>query len=303
MTGKKTFYEFVKIALQFYRIDPRGWGNTVILQASGISDTGRQRESNEDYFAMDSDLGLYIIADGMGGHSAGEVASKVAVEVIQKNITNWIKKDILEDELFDFPDTTLSRMGNYILSSIKLANRVIYEMSSEYNEYKGMGTTIGVLAIMPSAVISANVGDSKIYLFRGGSMETLSKEHNVVAEHLEMGLISKEEAKNSPLRHMLTRNLGSLGTVNADVFEIEPRDKDRFLLCTDGLTDLVSDEEILAIVNQSDDLEYVCQQLVDEANERGGHDNTTVSLVHIEQIKDEGLGLLKKFLLLLKKKK
>jgi len=275
----------------------------VILKASGISDKGRQRDGNEDYFAMDNALGLYIIADGMGGHSAGEVASKVAVEIIQRNITNWTKRDVQEDELFDFPDNTLSPMGNYILSSIKLANRVIYEMSNEYDEYKGMGTTIGVLAIMPSAVISANVGDSRIYLFRGGSMEPLSKEHNMVAEQLEMGLISKEEAKSSPLRHVLTRNLGSLETVNADVFEIDPRDKDRFLLCTDGLTDLVSDEEILAIVNQDDDLEHICQQLVDEANERGGHDNTTVSLVYIEQLKDEGLGLLRKFLPLLKRKK
>jgi serine/threonine protein phosphatase PrpC len=275
----------------------------VILKASGISDKGRQRDGNEDYFAMDNALGLYIIADGMGGHSAGEVASKVAVEIIQRNITNWTKRDVQEDELFDFPDNTLSPMGNYILSSIKLANRVVYEMSNEYDEYKGMGTTIGVLAIMPSAVISANVGDSRIYLFRDGSMEPLSKEHNMVAEQLEMGLISKEEAKNSPLRHVLTRNLGSLETVNADVFEIDPRDKDRFLLCTDGLTDLVSDEEILAIVNQDDDLEHICQQLVDEANERGGHDNTTVSLVYIEQLKDEGLGLLRKFLPLLKRKK
>jgi serine/threonine protein phosphatase PrpC len=275
----------------------------VKLRASGISDTGLQRESNEDYFAMDNALGLYIVADGMGGHSAGEVASKVAVQIIQRNITNWTNKEIREDELFDFPDDTLGRMGNYILSSIKLANRVIYEMSREYNEYKGMGTTIGVLAIMPSAVISANVGDSRIYLFRGKAMEPLSKEHNMVAEQLEMGLISKEEAKNSPLRHVLTRNLGSLETVNADVFEIEPRNNDRFLLCTDGLTDLVSDEEILEMVNQGDDLEHICHQLIDEANDRGGHDNTTVSLVVIENLEDERPGTLRRFLHLFMRKK
>jgi serine/threonine protein phosphatase PrpC len=268
----------------------------VKLRASGISDTGRQRDSNEDYFAMDNAHGLYIIADGMGGHSAGEVASKVAVEIIQRNITSWMNKEPLEDELFDVADHTLGRMGNYILSSIKLANRVIYEMSSEYNEYKGMGTTIGVLAVMPSTVISANVGDSKIYLLRGNAIEPLSKEHNMVAEQLEMGLISKEEAKNSPLRHVLTRNLGSVDTVNIDIFEIEPRQKDRFLLCTDGLTDLVSDEDILAIINHGNDPEHICQQLVDEANARGGHDNTTVSLVCIEQLKDTGSGILKRVL-------
>jgi serine/threonine protein phosphatase PrpC len=275
----------------------------VRLQASGISDTGRQRDSNEDYFAIDNALGLYIVADGMGGHSAGEVASKVAVQIIQRNITNWMNKEVQEDELFDFPDDTLDRMGNYILSSIKLANRVIYEMSKEYDEYKGMGTTIGVLAVMPSTVISANVGDSKIYLFRGNDMEPLSKEHNMVAEQLEMGLISKEEAKNSPLRHVLTRNLGSLETVKVDVFEIEPKDKDRFLLCTDGLTDLVSDEEILEMVNQGDDLERICKKLVDEANERGGHDNTTVSVVYIDQLEHERQGMLRKFSYLFRGKK
>jgi serine/threonine protein phosphatase PrpC len=275
----------------------------VILQASGISDPGRQRDGNEDYFAMDNALGLYIIADGMGGHSAGEVASKVAVEIIKKTILHWMRKDVSEDELFDFPDNTLSRMGNYILSSIKLANRVIFEMSNEYDEYKGMGTTIGVLVITPSTVISANVGDSRIYLFRGDSTEPLSKEHNMATEQLEMGLISKEEAKNSPLRHVLTRNLGSLETVNVDVFEIEPRDKDRFLLCTDGLTDLVSDDEISEIINKGDDLEHVCRQLVDQANERGGHDNITVSLVCIQQLKDQGLGLLKKILPISNRKK
>jgi len=275
----------------------------VKLRASGISDTGRQRDGNEDYFAMDNAHGLYIIADGMGGHSAGEVASKIAVEIIRRNITNWMNKEPLEDELFDLADPTLGQMGNYILSSIKLANRVIYEMSNEYNEYKGMGTTIGVLAIMPSTVISANVGDSKIYLLRGSAIEPLSREHNMVAEQLEMGLISKEEAKNSPLRHVLTRNLGSLDTVNIDIFEIEPREKDRFLLCTDGLTDLVSDEEILAIINQDNDMEHICQKLIDEANERGGHDNTTVSLVRIEQLKDKRSGILKNFLPLFMRKK
>ena len=276
----------------------------VKLHASSMSDTGRQRDSNEDSFAMDNALGLYIVADGMGGHSAGEVASKVAVQIIQKNITNWMNKAVQEDELFDFPDDTLGRMGNYISSSIKLANRVIHEMSMEYDEYKGMGTTIGVLAIMPTAVISANVGDSRIYLFRGRTMEPLSKEHNMVAEQLEMGLISKEEAKHSPLRHVLTRNLGSLETVNVDVFEIEPRNNDRFLLCTDGLTDLVSVEEILEMVHQRDDPEHICQQLIDEANERGGHDNTTVSLIFIEKLEDERPGgILKRFVRLFMGKK
>jgi protein phosphatase len=176
-------------------------------------------------------------------------------------------------------------------------------MSQEYTEYKGMGTTIVVLAIMPSTVIAANVGDSRIYLVRGNKMEILSKEHNMVAEQLEMGLISEEEAKISPLRHVLTRNLGSSDTVEADVFEIEHINDDRFLLCTDGLTDLVPDDEILRIIKNGNDPESLCQQLVSEANKRGGHDNTTVSLIFVNKSDEKKQGIMGKLGSLLKTKK
>ena len=273
------------------------------ITAAGLSDVGLKRESNEDSLAMDNSAKLYIVADGMGGHLAGEVASKVAVQIIQKNVNNWINKNSPVTEIFDFPDMTLSQRGNYLSSGIKLANRVIYEMSQEYTEYKGMGTTIVILAIMPTTIIAANVGDSRIYLIRGDSMEPLSKEHSMVAEQLEMGLISEEEAKISPLRHILTRNLGSSDTVDADVFEIEHIDNDRFLLCTDGLTDLVSDNEILNIIKNGNDSEHICQQLISEANKRGGNDNTTVSLIRINKESDEKRGIIKKFHTFLKNKK
>ena len=123
----------------------------------------------------------------------------------------------------------------------------------------------------------------------------------MVSEQLEMGLISKEEAETSPLRHMLTRNLGSSDTVNADVFEIEPMNNDRFLLCTDGLTDLVSDDEIFEIIKNGDDPEDLCQQLVSEANKRGAHDNVTVSLILADEIDDERRGIIKKLRYLFKK--
>jgi serine/threonine protein phosphatase PrpC len=271
--------------------------------AAGLSDVGLKREGNEDAYDMDDAISLYIVADGMGGHLAGEVASKIAVDIVKRNVNKWIANNIPESELFDPPDMTLSRRGNYIASSIKLANRVIHEMSQEYTEYKGMGTTIVVLAVMPSTVIAANVGDSRIYLVRGNKMEILSKEHNMVAEQLEMGLISEEEAKISPLRHVLTRNLGSSETVEADVFEIEHINDDRFLLCTDGLTDLVPDEEILRIIKNGNDPENLCQQLVSEANKRGGHDNTTVSLIFLNKSDEKEQGIIGKLGSLLKTKK
>jgi len=273
------------------------------IVAAGLSDVGLKREKNEDYLAMDNSNKLYIVADGMGGHLAGEVASKVAVQIIQKNVTNWINKNSPVTEIFDFPDMTLSKRGNYLSSSIKLANRVIHEMSQEYTEYKGMGTTIVILAIMSSTIIAANVGDSRLYLIRGNSMEPLSKEHSMVAEQLEMGLISEEEAKISPLRHILTKNIGSTDTVNADIFEIEHVDNDCFLLCTDGLTDLVSDNEILSIIKNGNDPEHICQQLISEANKRGGNDNITVSLICVNKESDKKRGIIRKFSTFLKNKK
>lgn len=264
------------------------------LKAAGVTDVGLKRESNEDYFSVDNDLGLYIVADGMGGHQAGEVASKVAVEVINKNVKRWVAENMPYEELFDYPDSTLSRRGNYILSGIKMANRVIYELSKTYSEYKGMGTTIVAVSIMPELVIAANVGDSKIYLIRADTIEPLSKEHNMVTEQLEMGLISAEEAETSPLRHILTRNLGSSETVEVDVFEIEPRDHDRFLLCTDGLTDVVSDKEILEVVKNGQDLDNVCRELIAKANGKGGNDNVTVSLIFVQSLGEERQGKMKK---------
>jgi protein phosphatase len=159
-----------------------------------------------------------------------------------------------------------------------------------------MGTTIVVLAIMPSSVIAANVGDSRIYLIRGNKLEILSKEHNMVAEQLEMGLISKEEAEVSPLRHVLTRNLGSAATVDVDVFEITPMNNDRFLLCTDGLTDLVSDAEILSITGNAGNPEHLCRELVVKANGKGGYDNITVAFVAVEDLDAEGEGRGRNFL-------
>jgi serine/threonine protein phosphatase PrpC len=264
------------------------------LKAAGLTDVGLKRESNEDYFSVDNDLGLYVVADGMGGHLAGEVASKVAVELINRNVNRLIAENAPDDELFDYPDASLSRRGNYILSSIKLANRVIYELSKVYNEYKGMGTTIVVLSMTPSTVIAANVGDSRIYLARGNSIQPLSKEHNMVTEQLEMGLISAEEAETSPLRHILTRNLGSSDTVDVDIFEIEPMDNDRFLLCTDGLTDLVSDDEILGVIGDGDNPEVLCRQLIVKANGKGGNDNITASLILVSNVQETRQGTFKR---------
>jgi len=268
----------------------------VVLQikSSGITDVGLKREGNEDSFSIEDSLGLYVVADGMGGHLAGEIASKISVEIINKVFRKWLEKDAKEDEIFGEPDNSLSRRGNYILGGIKLANRVIYELALEKKEYHGMGTTVVVLLVTPSLVIAANVGDSRIYMLRDGEIERLSRDHSIVAEQVEMGMMTEEEAESSPLRHVLTRNLGSSEEVEPDIFEIEPANNDRFILCSDGLTDLVSDKELLDMANAEPDNASLCRNLVDIVLERGAHDNTTIISVELSGIIRPKSGIFKK---------
>lgn len=269
-------------------------GAALQIKSSGITDVGLKREGNEDSYSVEDSLGLYIVADGMGGHLAGEIASKISVEIINKVFRKWLEKDAGECEIFGKADSSLSRKGNYILGGIRLANRVIYELALERKEYHGMGTTVVVLFTTPSLVIAANVGDSRIYLIRDGEIERLSRDHSIVAEQVEMGMMTEEEAENSPLRHVLTRNLGSSEEVEPDIFEIEPANNDRFILCSDGLTDLVNDKELLDMTENEPDPGSLCRGLVDVVLERGAHDNTTVISVVLSDIKRPKSGILKK---------
>lgn len=269
------------------------------IRASGLTDVGLKREGNEDSFSVDDSLGLYIVADGMGGHLAGEVASQIAVEMINKGYRKWAENDTPEDELFGSPDPSLSREGNYVLSSIKLANRVVHEMAVGYEQYHGMGTTVVILLVTSTLIIVANVGDSRIYLVRDGRIERLSRDHTIVSEQVEMGIMTEEEAATSPLKHILTRNLGSAEHVEPDVFEIEPNNNDRFILCSDGLTDLVGDDEILAMSQSEGDPGILCRRFVEKALKRGGHDNTTVITVSLSGVEKRGEGPISKIGLVL----
>ena len=258
--------------------------------ASGISDRGLVREANEDSFLVESSLGLYVVADGMGGHLAGDVASAMAVELINKSFRRWVNSATPEEELFGHPDGSLSRRGNYVLSSIRLANKVIYEMASVYDQYRGMGTTVVVVHVMPNRVITANVGDSRVYIVRGGRIERLSKDHTVVSEQVEMGAMNPVEAAKSPIKHILTRNLGSYEDVEADIYELEPLPGDRFILCTDGITDLLDDDEILELALEEDHPEGLCREIVALALSRGGPDNATAVSIFLSGGQKRGGG-------------
>jgi len=254
------------------------------IKAFGITDVGLVRKENEDAFSTDDILRLYVVADGMGGHLAGEVASRMAVDLINKSFRKWTYSETPVDELYGDPDSSLSRAGNYILSSIRLANRFIYERANAFEHFKGMGTTVAVLILMPEMIISANVGDSRVYLIRNRQIEAISRDHSIVADQVEMGIMTVEEAGKSPMKHVLTRNLGSSEDVEPEIFEIEPSNNDRFILCTDGLTDLISDDEIQLMVENEDDPEILCQNFIGTALKRGGNDNATVISICMSDI-------------------
>jgi protein phosphatase len=263
------------------------------ILASGITDVGLKREGNEDSFSTDESLGLYVVADGMGGHLAGEVASRIAVDLINKSFRIWGDSDCSEDDIYGLPDYSLSRKGNYILGGIRLANRVIHELASSNEKYHGMGTTVASIVTVSDMVIAANVGDSRIYMIRNGEIERLSKDHTIVSEQVEMGIMSEEEAENSPMKHILTRNLGSAEKVDPEVFEIQPANDDRFVICSDGITDLITDDEILTMVEENDDPESLCRTFVNTALKRGGHDNITIITLSLSGIAEPKSGPLR----------
>jgi serine/threonine protein phosphatase PrpC len=269
-------------------------GDVPLIVSSGKTSVGNVRERNEDFFSVQDSLGLYVVADGMGGHQAGDIASKVAVEMINKSFRRWTEEETVDHKLFGCPDSSLTKTGNYVLSSIRLANRVVYELATGNEKYRGMGTTVAILAVTPSLVIAANVGDSRIYMVRDGRIEQLSKDHTVVAEQVEMGMMTEEEASSDHLRHVLTKNLGSTEEVDAAVFEIEFKDNDRFILCSDGLTDLVSEKEILEGTQNEDNPKRLCSQFISKALKRGGHDNTTVVSVFLTDRKEQSRGMLQR---------
>lgn len=271
----------------------------MLIKSSGITDVGLRRDGNEDSFSVEDSLGLYIVADGMGGHLAGEIASRISVDIINKSFKKWVEEDASEEMIYGSPDESLSREGNYILGGIRLANRVVYELALEQKQYQGMGTTVVVLLVTPSRIVAANVGDSRIYMARGSDLEMLSRDHSIVAEQVALGLMTEEEAATSSMKHILTRNLGSSEGVEPEIFELEPSNKDRFILCSDGLTDLVSDDEVLKMTEGSDDPEGLCKDFIKTVLDRGAHDNTTVVSVFLSDLKRPKRGFFNRIFFLL----
>jgi len=258
------------------------------IESAGITDVGRKRKGNEDSLFLDDTLGLYIVADGMGGHQAGEVASKLVVETIRDYMSRF-KGNTAVEELVD-SDETLSKEANRLLSGILLTNRGVYNVSRSNLSYRGMGSTVSALCLNDGMLVAANVGDSPIFLIHKGNLELLSVIHTVFAEHAALDP-SGAKRLGKRFQHMLTRAMGINEVVQPDICEVQVFEGDCLAICSDGLTDKVSSEEILHVV-KSERPEKACRLLVEMANERGGDDNITVIVIGIKSLKGEKSGIM-----------
>lgn len=252
---------------------------TAAIKACGLSDVGKKRKHNEDAFSSDVSERLFIVADGMGGHAAGEVASKITVETIGEFIAATRQK---EEATWPFKyNHELDFNSNRLAIAIEKANERVMAAVAAQPWLKGMGTTV-VAGLLNEKILSlAHVGDSRAYLLRDGQLSRLTDDHSWVHEQVAAGILTEEEAKTHPLKNVVTRALGGGPSVSPDLQELVFSSGDRFLFCSDGLTTMVSDEEIRDAAISIADPEGLCHTLVDMANEKGGVDNVTVVVVDI----------------------
>jgi len=243
---------------------------------TGKTDTGMVRDHNEDCFLIVPESGIAILADGMGGHLAGEVASAMAIDRVTHYLLN----------AFALPKKAATANGASfesaaLVEAIKAANAAIHDASMSRPEQSGMGTTIVAAAFHDNTLTVAHVGDSRMYRFRKGVLSQVTEDHSMVQELLRRGLMTPEEARTSLNRNLVTRALGIDPLVEVDVREQQYEDGDIYLLCSDGLNDVLTDEEIAAVLAQhQDNLDFAAQRLIADVNANGGPDNVSIVLIH-----------------------
>lgn len=246
---------------------------------AGGTDVGRERAHNEDAILVDPERKLVVLADGMGGYQAGEVASQLAVDVVREESADT---SITDSELGRVdPDTGISVAMRQLRSAIEKANNRICSVARGREELNGMGTTIVAARFYDGRVGIAHVGDSRCYRFRDQALEQLTRDHSYVQDQLEKGLISEEDAKHSPQKNLITRALGIDAIAEADVQEFRTRPGDLYLLCSDGLSDLVKHEALQVLMAKDVPPTDLAKQLIDAANANGGRDNISVILIKV----------------------
>jgi protein phosphatase len=238
------------------------------LTAFGLTDVGRRRESNEDDFLLEPGRGVYAVADGMGGHAAGEIASKLAIETL---------REVLRRNVEASDGMSVDQAAEWLRGAVVEANRRICDSIRLHEERRGMGTTVVALVHSGREAIVGHVGDSRLYLLRGDELVRMTSDHSWVNEQVKLGLMNDDAAQRHPMRNIVTRALGSRPEVVVDLATVEVQPGDVFLLCSDGLNTMLSDDQILAVMGRHrNDPEAACRALIQEANRHGGEDNVTV---------------------------
>jgi protein phosphatase len=251
------------------------------ISSAVASDPGLRREGNEDAFCTRGDLGLYLVADGMGGHAAGEVASRLAVEVIETFVNDTRDADL--NTTWPFPyDTTLSLNGNRLKAAFHLANRRISAAMESDDSLRGMATTAAAVIAKGGELAIAHVGDSRVYLWHDGALRQLTEDHSWVGEQVRAGVLSDADARRHPWRNVVTRALSGGDDPVVDVQDIQVQPGDQLLLCSDGLSGVVPLERITALLARPGSLEETCRELIQAANDAGGPDNITVALLKVD---------------------
>lgn len=246
------------------------------IDVAGHSHVGLKRNHNEDSFLVLPEEKLFCVADGMGGHSSGEIASKIAVEELAE-FFRLTSKD--QDATWPFKmDKARNYDENRLATAIKLANVRIFERANSEQKYRGMGTTIVTIYFAGQTAYIAHVGDSRLYLYRGGQLHQVTEDHSLLNDYLKAKKLSKEEIEAFPHKNVIVRALGMRDTVQVDISRFEPTIGDVFLLCSDGLSGMVPDPQIQETLSQAAPLEESCNRLIEMANAAGGNDNVTCIL-------------------------
>jgi PPM family protein phosphatase len=251
------------------------------IQAGARTDLGRVRKNNEDCFAIDPALQLYVLSDGMGGEAHGEVASSLAVQTILTHCTQ--AENSRATPIFGETSPDVSERTNRLASAVHLANRKVYEAAASNPQQRGMGATIVAAWIDGQRLSLAHVGDSRAYVLRGGSLQQLTDDHSLVAEKVRVGILTPQEADASEMQSILTRAVGTHETVKVDTDEQALLVSDSVLLCSDGLTRMVTDPEIASTLLTSTSAQEAAERLIDLANDNGGVDNVTVIVLRVDE--------------------
>jgi serine/threonine protein phosphatase PrpC len=251
-------------------------GGPLRIEVAGETNVGMKRTHNEDNFSILEESGLYIVADGMGGHASGEVASKMAVDAMKEFFAATAN-----DPERTWPykmDRSKGYEENRLITGIKLANLRIYESAQRDPRQRGMGTTIVTMFAVEDGVYVAHVGDSRVYRVREKQIEQMTEDHSLLNDYIKMKRLTAEEIANFPHKNVIVRALGMKDTVKVDTRFEQPRANDVYLLCSDGLSGPVTDEDMLQITTTTADLKSAATKLIERANANGGPDNITVVL-------------------------